>query len=274
VAMAIATASTAMTGDGLAKNLGLIVMACAAMLLAAFAPLILLKHAPVIPGTSTSREGDGVTAGGAARAGRDAGPAARGARQAGRGVNKLSALASRNRQGSGGPVVGGGERPSRTPSPAPTGGGNTASSAAAAGGTSRAGRPNPTAGGGSKPPGRNTPESPSGPGAGTPGTGSGSRPEPSRPGRPTGRIRTSGTGTTPPKEPATAGAGTTAAGTARSASWGGAASSAPTPARDAGAWLARLARGTTHPDHGSSPDPGRGTGAGDPGDAPRFGDRA
>ena len=56
VAMAIAAASTAMTGDGVGKNLGLIVMACAAMLLAAFAPLILLKHAPVIPGTSTSRD--------------------------------------------------------------------------------------------------------------------------------------------------------------------------------------------------------------------------
>ena len=60
-------------------------MACAAMLLAAFAPLILLKHAPVIPGTSTSREADGVTGGGAARAGRDVGTAARGARQAGEG---------------------------------------------------------------------------------------------------------------------------------------------------------------------------------------------
>ena len=119
VAMAIAAAATAMTGDGIGKNLGLIVMACAAMLLAAFSPLILLKHAPVIPGTSTSREGDGVTAGGAARAGRDVGTAARGARQAGKGLNKLSALAARSRKGNTGPVIGGGERPSRTPAPAP-----------------------------------------------------------------------------------------------------------------------------------------------------------
>jgi len=101
VAMAIAAAATAMTGDGVAEDLGLIVMACAAMLLAAFAPLLLLKHAPVIPGTSTSREADGVTGGGVARAGRDAGTAARGARQAGKAGGKLAALAART-NGSGG----------------------------------------------------------------------------------------------------------------------------------------------------------------------------
>ena len=128
-------------------------MACAAMLLAAFAPLILLKHAPVIPGTSTSREADGVTGGGAARAGRDVGTAARGARQAGRGANKLSALAAGTGRGRAvrGPVVGGGERPSRTPAPAPnpgrTAGSSAGSGTGAAGvggsGTTRAGRPNP-----------------------------------------------------------------------------------------------------------------------------------
>jgi hypothetical protein len=95
VAMGIAAAATAMTGDGVAKNLGLIVMACAAMLLAAFAPLLLLKHAPVLPGTSTSREADGITGGAAARAGRDVGTAGRGARQGGRAGGKLAALAAR-----------------------------------------------------------------------------------------------------------------------------------------------------------------------------------
>jgi len=113
VAMAIAAASTAMTGDGIARNLGLIVMACAAMLLAAFAPLILLRHAPVIPGTSTSREvADTVSAAG--RAGRSAGRAAGRAPAAGRagvqGGSKLVVLAAKSRQDRDGTELGGGSR--------------------------------------------------------------------------------------------------------------------------------------------------------------------
>ena len=70
-------------------------MACAAMLLAAFAPLILLKHAPVIPGTSTSREADGVTAGGAAARRRGtSGPPPAAPGRPGRAGGKLAALAA------------------------------------------------------------------------------------------------------------------------------------------------------------------------------------
>ena len=151
VAMAIATASTAMTGDGLAKNLGLIVMACAAMLLAAFAPLMLLRHAPVIPGTSTSRDvGDSMAGAGAA-----AGRAVRGGRPAAMaGASKLSALAGQSRtggSGKAGTVVGNAGRPSTWGGSGASGSGSSggsASSAAAVSGTAgagRPGRPNPAA---------------------------------------------------------------------------------------------------------------------------------
>jgi hypothetical protein len=250
VAMAIAAAATAMTGDGIAKNLGLIVMACAAMLLAAFSPLILLKHAPVIPGTSTSREGDGVTAGGAVRAGRDAGTAARGAKQAGKGLNKLSALAARSRKGNTGPVIGGGERPSRTPAPTPASDPAGNGSAVGGSGAARAGRPNPTSIGGGTAPGRGGTGSPP---ASTGSTAGGTRPGPAGPGRPAGRARGTRTGTSPTPAPAGSGHGTGAAAatttadstlptsaTASGSSWAGAA--APTPARAASAWQTRLAR--------------------------------
>jgi len=153
VAMAIATASTAMTGDGLAKNLGLIVMACAAMLLAAFAPLMLLRHAPVIPGTSTSRDVGESMAGAGAAAGR----AVRGGRPAAAmGASKLSALAGQSRtggSGKAGTVVGNAGRPSSwggTGSGSAVSGssGGSASTAAAVSGTAgagRPGRPNPAA---------------------------------------------------------------------------------------------------------------------------------
>src|SRR5664279_2428763 len=151
VAMAIATASTAMTGNGLAKNLGLIVMACAAMLLAAFAPLILLRHAPVIPGTSTSRDVGNSMAGAGAAAGR----AVRGGRPAAAmGASKLSALAGQSRaggSGKAGTVVGNAGRPSSwggtgSGSSASGSSGGSASTAAAVSGTAgarRPGRPNP-----------------------------------------------------------------------------------------------------------------------------------
>ncbi len=152
VAMAIATASTAMTGNGLAKNLGLIVMACAAMLLAAFAPLILLRHAPVIPGTSTSRDVGESMAGAGAAAGR----AVRGGRQAATmGASKLSALAGQSRtggSGKAGTVVGNAGRPSSwggtgSGSAASGSSGGPASAVPVSGttGAGRPGRPNPAA---------------------------------------------------------------------------------------------------------------------------------
>ena len=185
----IAAAATAMTGDGVAKNLGLIVMACAAMLLAAFAPLILLKHAPVIPGTSTSREADGITGGGAARAGRDAGTAARGGRQAAqRGEQAAAPWPARTASaGSGrrGRWSAAGNAPAAPQHP-PTEPGRTAGVRPAgpgargpASGTTRAGRPNPSSSSRATAPGRRRHRSPpAGPGNGSPGTGS-SRPVPS-----------------------------------------------------------------------------------------------
>lgn len=55
IALSLATAASSFGGDGALKDMGLVVMGISAMLLAAFAPLILLRHAPVIPGTGTSR---------------------------------------------------------------------------------------------------------------------------------------------------------------------------------------------------------------------------
>ena len=132
VAMAIAQAATAFGGDNLGKNLALLVMAIAAMLMAAFTPLILLKHAPVIPGTATSRHvGD---AGAAAGAGSRS--AARTGKTGVAGASRLTALAARSGgRGQGGVKLGEGARAtwSDLPGSAPSG-------------TSRAGRPAATGG--------------------------------------------------------------------------------------------------------------------------------
>ena len=150
VAMAIAAASTAMTGDGVGKNLGLIVMACAAMLLAAFAPLILLRHAPVIPGTATSRDA-GDTIGAAGSAGPARGPrrttGRRGCQQA-RARWPVSAEPAAAKAGA---VIGNAGRPSSWGAAGGSSGSGSSggpASAVPASGTTRAGRPgrpNPTA---------------------------------------------------------------------------------------------------------------------------------
>jgi hypothetical protein len=92
--LSLSTAATAIGGDGPLRDMGLVVMACVAMLLAAFAPLMLLRHAPVIPGTGTSRHSqDSMSAAGGGR--QSMGRGGSQAVQHGKaGVSKLNAMAA------------------------------------------------------------------------------------------------------------------------------------------------------------------------------------
>ena len=95
VCLAIATAATALQGNGISGDLALIVMAIIGMFLAAFTPLILLKHAPILPGMGAG-VGVGLGIVGSA-AGFAAGRAAVGGagRAARAGGSKLAAVSSR-----------------------------------------------------------------------------------------------------------------------------------------------------------------------------------
>lgn len=67
VVLAMATAATAITGDGVSKDFALIVMAIIGMGFAALVPLFLLRHTPVMPGMA-SAVGIGMAGVGAAAA--------------------------------------------------------------------------------------------------------------------------------------------------------------------------------------------------------------
>ena len=138
ICLAMATAATSIQGDGVSRDLALMVMATIGMLIAAFTPLILLKHAPILPGMGA---GIGVGAGIAGSAvGWTAGSAA--ARAAGRGVraggSKLGAVTSRKGAAtpppgsSGG--AGGGNRTIDPPLPVPASGTSKAGKRAAGSG--------------------------------------------------------------------------------------------------------------------------------------------
>jgi type IV secretion system protein TrbL len=158
ICMAIATAATAIQGDGAGRDFALAVTAIIGLLIVAFAPLMLFRHAPVMPGTSTDRERDGVTTGGAARAGRDAGVNAHGL--ASKGGSKLNALAAarRDRRGSP-PPPGAPAGPGRTIDPPPPAGGTSKASGTA---TPAGGASAPQSGSGSPRPGRPNPASANG----------------------------------------------------------------------------------------------------------------
>ena len=102
--LSIATAMTAIQGDGATRDMALVVMGISAMLIAAFAPMILLRHAPVIPGTGTSRhsgEMAGAIGGGVRRSATDGKNITTVAKS---GHGKLSALAAaRSERKSGAP---------------------------------------------------------------------------------------------------------------------------------------------------------------------------
>ena len=279
VAMAIAAASTAMTGDGIAKNLGSDRDGLRGDAAGRVHPA---DPAQARPGDPRHQHLPGHRRHhGRRRRGR-AGPrpaapasAVRGGQHTAHGASRLAPWSARSRHG-GGTVIGAGERPSRTPPPAdhPTTGTGTGARRRVPG--RRVGR-------------RRAPPAPAAP---TPPAPRADRPGPAAPGRPAagrpavGRPATgrgaAGPGRRRPAaragRPAAAGApgprtrcrGSTpahqrrtwrrprlgrarrgwaprhrrdaAASTSPSASWRGAASTAPTPARGPGAWQSRLAR--------------------------------